>query len=154
MENNVKRNVEFDGIVLTRNPLKQPYYDKQSVIDVFADDSCLMDRMRNQGVFGEFGAPTFPALKGVERLKAMLFTSKDKTAFRIESVSLELYQTDNVEIFYPQAVIAMCGPLANKLLENWGRLRFRPRVLSDHADDSVYKMSRIITWDAIPTSIR
>lgn len=42
MENNVKRNIEFDGIFLTRNPLNQPYYDKQSVIDVFADDSCLM----------------------------------------------------------------------------------------------------------------
>ena len=154
MENNVKRNIEFDGIFLTRNPLNQPYYDKQSVIDVFADDSCLMDRMRNQGVFGEFGTPTFPALKGVERLKAMLFTSRDKTAFRIESVSLELYQKDDVEIFYPQATIIFCGPMANQLFENWGRVHFRPRVLSDRADDSMYKMSRIITWDAVPSNRR
>lgn len=154
MENNVKRNIEFEGIFLTRNPLNQPYYDKQSVIDVFADDSCLMDRMRNQGVFGEFGAPTFPSLKGVERLKAMLFTSRDKTAFRIEDVTLEFYQKDDVEIFYPQATIVFCGPMANLLLENLRCVHFRPRVLSDRADDSVYKMSRIITWDAVPSNRR
>ncbi len=151
MENNVKRNVEFDGIFLTRNPLNQPYFDKQSVIDTFADDSCLMDRLRNYGVYGEFGAPLFPTLKGIERLKEMLHVSMEKTAFRIESVELELHQKDDVEIYYPQATIVFCGPLANKLMENWGRIRFRPRVLSDRAGDSIYKMSRVITWDAIPT---
>lgn len=154
MENNVKRQVEFDGIFLSRNPLNQPYYEKQSVIDSFAQDSCLADRLRQHGVFGEFGSPEFPSLQGVERLKRMLSVSMERTAFRIEDVTLEFYQKDDVEIFYPQATIVFCGPMANLLLENLRRVHFRPRVLSDRADDSVYKMSRIITWDAVPSNRR
>lgn len=154
MENNVKRHVEFDGIFLSRNPLNQPYYEKQSVIDSFAQDSCLADRLRQHGVFGEFGSPEFPSLQGVERLKRMLSVSMERTAFRIEDVTLEFYQKDDVEIFYPQATIVFCGPMANLLLENLRRVHFRPRVLSDRADDSVYKMSRIITWDAVPSNRR
>ncbi len=154
MENNVKRQVEFDGIFLSRNPLNQPYYEKQSVIDSFAEDSCLADRLRQHGVFGEFGSPEFPSLQGVERLKRMLSVSMERTAFRIEDVTLEFYQKDDVEIFYPQATIVFCGPMANLLLENLRRVHFRPRVLSDRADDSMYKMSRIITWDAVPSNRR
>ena len=154
MENNVKRQVEFDGIFLSRNPLNQPYYEKQSVIDSFAEDSCLADRLRQHGVFGEFGSPEFPSLQGVERLKRMLSVSMERTAFRIEDVTLEFYQKDDVEIFYPQATIVFCGPMANLLLENLRCVHFRPRVLSDRADDSMYKMSRIITWDAVPSNRR
>ncbi len=154
MENNVKRHVKFDGIFLSRNPLNRPYYEKQSVIDSFAPDSCLIDRLQHHGIFGEFGHPEFPSLKGIERLKRMLSVSMERTAFRIEALTLELYQKDDVEIFYPQATIVFCGPMANQLFENWGRVHFRPRVLSDRADDSMYKMSRIITWDAVPSNRR
>ena len=84
----------------------------------------------------------------------MLSVSMERTAFRIEALTLELYQKDDVEIFYPQATIIFCGPMANQLFENLGRVHFRPRVLSDRADDSMYKMSRIITWDAVPSNRR
>ena len=52
MENNVKRHVEFDGIFLTRNPLNQPYYEKQSVIDSLRKILALLTDFNIMGYLG------------------------------------------------------------------------------------------------------
>lgn len=145
----VKRNVEFEGIFLTPNPGKKPFYGEGSVRRAFGRDSCVMSQIRLNRLFGEFGLPdTSDLICSAAKLRRRLEMRVENIGFQITALDYDLHECGNVKVLYPRADILLVGPQCRTIDEQWKDLCFVPRVIYDRSDEKLY-LTRIITWDAV-----